>query len=383
MARPPAVVLFVIGRTNVGWHVRRVDVREPGKKVLRGHRGIEWRRNSSLDAVAAAIALLRLKQEDDADPVLDSEVSDLEHELVSSCGSALRNVGDGSTKWMRTVFGDWPVPRASGRNPLRDLIEVSRRAPATLRLATGRSLVEFGFAVGLRPARSEELLAFVEHVSGKPFRPVTSEDENPLSLRIVALDTQQRQLARDNHADRLQLAILGSRRPHAPQHDRLIHEVVAALAPIIARGDWHVVVGPRGIGLEVLERAYRVQDRLALTYTLLLDSWIAQYRKAPVTLLIGGGQSAIRDARALADGSLLIPLIATGGAAEDIVRVAPKGFRYLTSEDRAALGNPDPDVMAHAVADLLTRFRPELEEARRRARLQAAYYEAVRKRVRD
>ena len=107
-ADPLVRMAFLIRRASAGWQLVRVGVLQPNGKLKTTRRGEDWRTTAGIDHVAAAIALLKLKAESRQEPVLDVEMGELERVLVERCGSAMRNAADGSTKWLRDVFGDWP-----------------------------------------------------------------------------------------------------------------------------------------------------------------------------------------------------------------------------------------------------------------------------------
>lgn len=185
-------------------------------------------------------------------------------------------------------------------------------------------------------------------------RPATVGNLDHSRLAASAIE----RVRHDNVHGRVCLAICGSwSNTDAPAG--LIDGLVDGLARMLAEHPLHVIHGPRGVGIEVVNRAVNDYQASTLTFTLKVGPQIQIVAPAEYVLFVGGLRRTRIEVRlALEQGKNIIPVAATGGAARECYDrlIARSGGGLARAAPLAVLGSSsDPIVLCQVIREILRR----------------------------
>ncbi len=311
-------VRFHLGLHDGVWRVERLVVHVAGDNVQDRIRGRDWPANAAMDALAAALACLKLKATQSQPAVLRAESAE-ERSLALRCATLWRNVNAGTAKWASAVFEGLPGADAAKDGILRSLIRVRGTKNALIvELAPGRNPDEFSFFRGAEKLSDKLLGQFVEAV-GRVNAPTAVEA--PPAMRYPEESpaaTAQDRVQRENIHRRPVLAISSGMPDESPvpHRWRFLRMVIDDVARLLAECQWHVVHGPRGAGITAVSAAILQYKATSLTHTLVIGPAEQLLSAADVVLVLGSGTDVHFEAMsAIAMRKRVIPIVQTGRAA--------------------------------------------------------------------
>ena len=348
------MIAFRLERAGTGWDVAEIVGPDGRGGSVSFPRGVAWRTNAGVGAVVAAIALLRLRQLSDDPLVISSAGGAGESGLIRRCRGVLNSPRAGK---------HWTIPilaiEFDGtfiRTPLEHVMRVTGSGELILTPVPG-VLGRFSFMVGAQPAEAGDLTSFVDdylaRVGGHTFVGQVEDNHDEASAL--------RRTDRDNVHRRPCLAICGSA-GHPDPPVELIAAVIDRLAAALSRHPWHVIHGPRGVGIDTVTIAVNRYQAMHLTSTLMVGPNVQIVAPACAVVFIGGSQRTTVEVRcALERHKTCIPVVSTGGAAAECwAQLQDHGLSGLTAHEVEHLGRAsEPKAICDTIARVLTRLAPD------------------------
>lgn len=344
-----------------GWDVAEMVAPDGHGGIATFRRGIDWRPNAAVVSVVTAIALLKLRMSARQPIFLSTRGGELEAKVVRRCRAVLRSPRE-AKHWSIPLFAGEFGSRF-GRTPLESAIVITGASVLTL-APRADALDHFQFVVGPAAADPRQLASFcgLEPQPTPPDSPaadaIADHHDEPSALRRTASD---------NGHGRPILAICGSA-THESLDPALIDMVCDGLAQHLGRDPWHVLHGPRGVGIDTVNKAVNRHQATDLTSTLMVGLNVQIVAPADVVIVIGGSERTSVEVRiALERGKSCLPVRATGGAAAECWdTVGSREFAGLTRDEYEELGRVSgAKAICATISRILTRLARSLRPPRR------------------
>lgn len=376
------MITFALREVDEQWQVDEVSVEEGGR-ARAFHRGDSWTLAAGMEDVAAVVAVLILRRGALEHVLLRSDLGPGERALVRRYSNILRSIKPRGEHWSVPVFSGLSSLKGFIRSPLENLLRVSGHKATTIVPLKAFDETSVRFTVESLEASEEELRRFAlsrlrparrgrtpaplnvpplvvaEHDWEvlPSLEPDAPEERDADSLLFGPSRRVQERVKRDNPSSRLQLALLGSREGRTDIDNQVIDSLMDGLAQMLVAAPVHVIVGPIGIGLELLEKAINQHGGAELTYSLVVGPSRHLFVAANAVLIVGGGGRTSGEANAaFAAETTLLPLRSTGGAAAESWQAIHDGKTRcrLRDEYMEGLGAADPEAVVRCLTGLLT-----------------------------